>query len=305
MINGIVFLFVSCAIYFILFYSLFKIEINERPLIYRFGEALNLKGGNTYQKFADFNPREKYDIVVIGSSHAYRSYDPRLFKENGINMFNLGTSAQTMVNSYFIAEGYIRSNTCKLVILDIFDGALIASETESSADLIQNISDDDVAFQLALHLREPRAINMYLLRMMNTNRKPFYYDTNYVANGYSENNNTVKGKLNYSFYRKKEISAVQLEYFEKLLQYFKLHNIPYIIIDGPLPKTWDFKGHQKFKKKVMTIVERYQSTFIDYSSKLRLDEKKYFYDAHHLNQEGVNIYNRQLLYDLDTLFKKL
>lgn len=304
MFKGIAFLALSCVIYFGIIYTLYKVEINGHPAVYRFCEVINLKGGNTYQKFREFDREKQYDIIVLGSSHAYRGYDPRIFEQHGIHLFNLGTSGQTAVNSYFVAKNYIHQHTTKLVVLDVFDGAYIAGEMESSADLIQNVSDEKAAIDMALHLKDPRALNMYLVRAFNGSRAPYYTDSTYVGNGFSENRTRVKGKLNYQYYKKKEISSLQLAYLGKILAYFKSQGIPVIMVNTPFPKTWDIWAHQNFDDPIEKLAKEYQVPYDDFGVKMQFDEKAFFYDAHHLNQYGVDRFNEVFIQDMRKTFLK-
>jgi hypothetical protein len=294
---------VSSVMYLSLLCLLYFVKVNDRPLVYRFCEALNLKGGNTFQKFKEFKRESRYDVIVLGSSHAYRGYDPRIFAEYGINMFNLGTSGQTMVNSYFVARNHISKSSCKLIVLDVFDGALMNDEMESSADLIQNIDDDETALQLSLHMKDPRAINMFFVRQLNKGKKPYYTDTMYTGNGFSQNDQIVTGKLNYSFYEKKEISAVQLHYLEKLLTCFEELNLPCVLVNGPFPDAWDLAGHNKFDVDIEKMAALHHVLYLDFGT-MKLNRYKYFYDSHHLNQAGVNVFNHALLKKLKKLVLK-
>lgn len=45
--------------------------------------------------FNDLRKLNNCDILFLGSSHCYRGFDPRVFKNIGYNIFNLGTSSQT------------------------------------------------------------------------------------------------------------------------------------------------------------------------------------------------------------------
>ena len=81
--RGLFFLFTTIGIYLTLFATLFFIKVGPNPLIYRAAQGIVLKGGGTYIKIKDYNAKEKHDIVIVGSSHAYRGYDPRIFKEYG------------------------------------------------------------------------------------------------------------------------------------------------------------------------------------------------------------------------------
>jgi hypothetical protein len=51
--------------------------------------------GHMFTRNKELNSLDSIDILVIGSSHVYRGFDPRFFSKKGIRLFNLGSSAQT------------------------------------------------------------------------------------------------------------------------------------------------------------------------------------------------------------------
>ena len=47
-----------------------------------------------------YDSKENIDIVFIGSSHVYRSYDPKLANRIlGLRTYNVGSSGQNMMTS--------------------------------------------------------------------------------------------------------------------------------------------------------------------------------------------------------------
>ena len=52
----------------------------------------------SFPTFQEVRRHEDVDIVFVGSSHAYRSFDPRFFAREGLTTFNIGTRAQTPLN---------------------------------------------------------------------------------------------------------------------------------------------------------------------------------------------------------------
>ncbi|HYG50704.1 MAG TPA: hypothetical protein VD905_07360, partial [Flavobacteriales bacterium] len=269
------------------------------PIIYRTCELTNWKGGNTYQKFLEFNPEKRYDVLVLGSSHAYRGYDPRIFKSHGLEMFNLGTSAQSALNSYFVAKDYIKPGKVGLVILDVFDGALMSDGLESASDLIANLPGDNNVMDMAVACRDPRMLNLLTLRWLDRGNEPLYKDSTYIAKGFSQNTDSLKHKPSYkNYYKDKEPEKRQLYFLSKILAYFSSNKIPCIMTNYPLPKEWDRKGHARFAREIKRLAREWNTDFFDFSGDLDLHPIHHYYDAHHLNQAGVNIYNLFLLEQL-------
>ena len=75
---------------------------------------------------------ETVDTVFVGSSHCYRSIDPRLVDEAlGAHSFNLGTSQQLPDGSYYLIREAGENSQLKTVYLETFYTGY--SQTESKA----------------------------------------------------------------------------------------------------------------------------------------------------------------------------
>lgn len=61
--------------------------------------------GHLFSRVRDAEKMKNPDILFLGSSHAYRGFDTRIFSKHGITSFNLGSSAQTPIiqKYYFIS----------------------------------------------------------------------------------------------------------------------------------------------------------------------------------------------------------
>ena len=297
-VRGLFFMTVVAAVYFSVMLACTKISIKGIPLIYRISDGINWKGGNSYKKFVDFKSSNPYDVIVIGSSHAYRGYDPRIFEANQSDLFNLGTSGQSMLNSYFIAKNYIKSSNCKLVILDIYDGALSSDGMESTADLLQNISSDKTAFEMGFALKNPRVINMLTVRMLTAKTPPMYLDTFYVSKGYSEKFDTLKTINKKDYNPDFKPNDLQVDYFIKTLEYLKENKIKTLIVTHPIPQESNNGNHLFFHNVLDSISKMYGVEYLDYAFLHNFNTKLDFYDSHHLNQSGVNKFNDMLIADL-------
>ncbi|WP_235802667.1 SGNH/GDSL hydrolase family protein [Vaginella massiliensis] len=78
------------------------------------------------------------DLLILGSSHAYRGFDTRVFEKHGLQMFNLGSSAQTRIQANVLLNQYLDQLNPKLVVLESYDGALELDGVESALDLAAN-----------------------------------------------------------------------------------------------------------------------------------------------------------------------
>jgi hypothetical protein len=115
-----------------------NISIKYRPLWAYLNSSIVLKGGQAYnmlQELDSLQPNPNM-YLILGSSHAYRGYDPDIFKKEKITVFNAGSSAQSLECSYVLLRYY--ANKSKKLILDIYPGTLSKSTEESQLTLIQN-----------------------------------------------------------------------------------------------------------------------------------------------------------------------
>ena len=86
-------------------------------------ELVRLGYFHPQRRWADFYSQRPYsiDVVFLGSSHCYRSFDPEVFDGVfGGRSFNMGSSSQTPLTSYFVLEEVLRSQRPRVVVLETF-----------------------------------------------------------------------------------------------------------------------------------------------------------------------------------------
>lgn len=281
------------------FALLFFIQVNDIPLIYRTSPTLNWEGGISYQKFQEFDPDQHHDLIFLGSSRAQQAYDSRLFNRHGLSSFNLGSSAQTVMQSYYIASNYLRASNTDLLIIDLFEGSFTHKGIEPSSDLIQNISSHRAAFQIALSLRDIRAINMFVLRLFSTFSEPLYYSDDYVGLGFKENTDSIHVEIDYAS-QPTELIDLQVSYLKRILSYCHDQGIAIVLVYSPKPKEYERRHQLDFLSKIQKIAAPYQVPIWDMGTAHTLHATHHFYDHHHLNQAGAEIFNSQLLERLST-----
>jgi hypothetical protein len=265
------------------------------PLIYGLSDGLNLKGGNSYQKFREFDKDRFHDVVVVGSSHAYRGYDPRIFAEFGYTAFNMGSSSQTPFNSFFLVDYYLNPSNTGLLLLDVFSVASEMEPLESCADLIQNLPDEEPAFRMAMASKDPRAWNMYSLRLLSRECPPYYKDSAYVGSGYSQNERTAPEGLVYKGDVPLDLNTIQEKYLRKLVRSCVDTDLPIVLVDHPVPTRMMGPRQQEMHALVIRISKDYGVPFINLNHISGVDDRKHFYDHTHLNQDGVRLFNTVLI----------
>lgn len=293
-----IFLFglLAIGVYIIMFSILYFIRVGNVPLLYRSTQGNVFKGGLTYKKFKEFNPNEKYDIIVLGSSHAYRGYDPEIFASYGYKIYNLGSSAQSLLSSYVIARNYIKKENCNTVIIDLYDRIFRYSSVESLSDVTQNISSDKAAAELCIRSKDLRAINMFTLRMFSKLDYPLNNDTLNLINGFQASNNqlTLPGNPKDPDYNSNKET---LHSFAKLIHYLNKEGIHVILAEHPLPEVYTISEskHSRFVTDINKIIKPYNIKWYDLMRDSTMTGIQYYADENHLNYRGVKKYNHKLI----------
>lgn len=118
--------------------------------------------GHLWSRVRDTSVTAPVDVLVVGSSLAYRGYDPRLFAEQGLTMFNLGSSAQTAAQGEVLLRHHLhrfQPGTVVMVVSpDMFEGPGI----ESALDVMVNDRVDLFTARMALLTMNVKAWNTLL-----------------------------------------------------------------------------------------------------------------------------------------------
>lgn len=255
--------------------------------------------GYSYTRFHEAEADKNVDVLVLGSSHAYRGYDPRIFNKANWKMFNLGSSAQTPMQTEYLANKYLDHFKPKLVILDVYPVLFKSDGVESLIDLLSNSKLDQGLLDLSLQNNDVRIYNTLVYRyckdFLNFDKdykeKPHLENgDSYIKGGFVESRSKFKSKNNYdpSSYT---FLPSQTSAFANIIDKLKNRNIPYIILQSPIPQ-----------KKYNSITNNAQtdSLFSQYGPyrnanlALKLPDSC-FIDDSHLNQSGVDIYNNYVI----------
>ena len=262
--------------------------------------------GHLNSRIKDIQNFKDIDILFLGSSHCYRGFDPRIFKPYGYTTFNLGSSAQSHIQTNILLSRHLESLFPKLVIYEVYPGTMVTDGVESSLDLIANDRNDWLTLKMIWSTMNLKVLNTaiygfytdFLGKDKNYKepvRKENHRDT-YISGGFVQ-----KDVKTYQYDSMKKgtytFNPIQLEHFRKNLEFLKQGGIPYILVQAPITKArYNAKTNNQEYTKLMSTY----GTYLDFNTKLNLDDSLYFYDSHHLNQNGVELFNVSLIKFLQT-----
>jgi hypothetical protein len=282
-----------------------KINFHGRPLMYSFADYLAPNGGDTYRKSLEWESDKEVDFIVLGASRAERSYDPKILDSLGVHCFNLGSSAQSMVNSELIFNAIISKCKCKGVLLDIVPASFKDGALESTSDLIQNWNNSDLAYQCAWQSKDFRSLNLVVKRWLTSNelqssKKGQYQERGYVSVHEGPSEKLIQTFTNHVPYigTKFKVGEESLAAFKRIVSRCKELNIPCWVVISPVSPTYSQLEHRLLLDQVLPIVTSEDAILLDYSAIEELAQWEFFYDEKHMNASGVRSYNHRLLHDL-------
>jgi hypothetical protein len=256
------------------------------------------------------------DMLFIGSSLVYRGFDPRVFQKSGIDVFNLGSSSQTPLNSYYLLKDYLPNMRPKYVVMDLYWDVMTAEIGEAALDIIANAPITFNTYQMALESRDVMVLNSLMfsqasaiLGTYNIKQKDFPND-NYVGKGFVESTlkkNTLSEKeLSQLPQQRVNLEKSHLDYLQKIIDLCDLHEVKLIFICAPVTKEYRNKvvNYQDYIKAVSEIANCNNISFIDYNAKQgvsHFSSMQDFYDKGHLNKNGAEKISNLFIRDLKSL----
>jgi hypothetical protein len=263
-------------------------------------------GGSSLVRFREIEEFADVDIVFVGSSHCYRAFDPRIFESEGLSVFNMGSTSQTPLNSYFLLRRHLERLDPDLLVVEVYWEVLQWDGLESYLDLSQNLPLSRELASMALATRNVRAVNALLVRLTDAGREPIAAiepveqpNDRYVRGGFVEKKAGSEG-LREIPDRVLRIDRLQRRYLDRTAKLSRARGIPAVFVSQPLPRQTKqrFLNLAEMQRQMHAIAERRGVTFLDFEALMDLEDPAFFYDYHHLNQAGVERFNRRLIAEL-------
>jgi hypothetical protein len=261
-------------------------EWQKELLFHRFPSEISFKTLETIQHV---------DYLIIGSSHAYRNFNPAIFEQNGFTCFNIGSSSQTPSNSYALLEQYITK--CNNVIYEVYPVTLAIEGTEAFYILNNDLENFTTLSNMALYVNNFRTYNLLSMHYwLKQSVQNLTVDTARFYKGYVATYDSVKASINYDSItlNKKTIDA-QIHFIEKAISLCKKHNKPISLVYAPVPSKLIIKDEEHAIKKLNQLANKHSIVFLNWGRNHNLNDAHHFFDDDHLNAAGVDLFNTYLL----------
>jgi len=259
-------------------------------------------------RIEDLSAFEELNILFMGSSHAYMSFDPRIFKKEGYNAFNFGSSSQTPLQGEFLYSKYLENLETDLIVYEICPIDISDPGVESNIDFLNSIKLDLALIKMTLHLKTFRSANTMVFCLLNQgfgnlptkNDHPAYiHGTGFAPIFGSDPNSERKQKR-----RTGEVNSNQYAALMNMINAWKKSGQKFLFVQAPV--TREFYNSISNAEEMDSIFTQL-GPYINYNNseqalKLGLIDTTHFFNSHHLNQSGVEKFNQLFLADLRNLF---
>ncbi|MGH4123576.1 MAG: hypothetical protein ACREV6_11685 [Clostridium sp.] len=260
---------------------------------------------------------EKYDVVLLGSSHMLGGISPNLlWKDYGITSFDYATAGQPFDVTYYLLKEILKKQENPIVVVDLYYLGL--TDEYGHGPYISNVLDNmklsknKIEAILACTPEKERAnyifpFTKYLGRWKVLTKTDYKYDklSNYFEKGFyvGQNKYGKDNKADVFIQGVEELPPKSKEYLDKMINLSKEQGFKLVFINAPHDYTstssnpkWH-KAPGKMFNKVEEICKDNNIEFINYNKKYKemgFDFKYDMYNIGHLNLAGSNRVTKNL-----------
>ncbi|OYT11310.1 MAG: hypothetical protein B6I18_04625 [Bacteroidetes bacterium 4572_112] len=255
--------------------------------------------GDMFYRTNEARITKDVDILFLGSSHAYRGFDTRIFKIKGYKTFNLGSSSQTPLQTNVLLNRYLEQLNPKLVIFEVSPLIMNSDGIESTLDLIKNDKNDIYTFTNLIDFSNASTFNtaIYGFYMdLFKNYKPIT-DSIRLSNDLYISGGFVQRDM--SYYKAEiidkqaiNINPIQIDMLDKIIERLKKKDIKLILLQTPITKSLynSYTDIYKFDSIMNSKAEYY-----NFNKIVDLNDSIHFYDSDHMNQNGVEVFDKEIM----------
>lgn len=261
----------------------------------------NLKMGNQGHIFTRMKEAKEYhdvDVLFLGSSHCYRTFDTRFYEAHGIHCYNLGSSNQSPIQTRVLLDAYLDSLRPKFVVFEVHDDIMRNDGVESAVDMLINVPITAEATKMAWGLKNMKVLNTWAYSLYN--QKIMHRLDNFVEDSVIHNFRHIRGGFletdSCDFVRRRyprkdlTIQPKQLKALKQCLAMLDERQIPYLLVETQDAQQYrkSVKNHDWFEQQMSALGPYYYEI-------LPMDDTLHFYDSYHFNKEGVKIFNEHFI----------
>lgn len=240
------------------------------------------------------------DVVIMGSSRAYRHYVPHVLEDSiKMSVYNAGCSNMGIVCNYGLYKAFKKTHTPKTIIYEVYYTDFAEGDITTYLDNLRLLKNDkDICEYIASFSSDDRWKMYSSLYCYNT--KWIYIVQENIKSsmtldkGYAPD----KGKLTYKPEKPKneyKIDSLKIRTFKDFIKEVSNDNTSLILTVSPLYYGDNFSWIEWARD----IASDFNIPFYDYSrDELFFENNELFYDQIHLNEEGSILFSQKIAHKL-------
>ncbi|MCM1425519.1 MAG: hypothetical protein NC118_02835 [Eubacterium sp.] len=299
-------------------------------------EYLLIKDDGNFERFVIYElyqNDENIDNLYLGTSHVFCDINPNILDDiNGKNNFNLATSAQPLIASYYLLKEADKENDLECVYLDLNISFLMGDNGNwrepdkllTSWQVMNSMKFSMNKLDWIIHSTEPRYVYLslfpsiryknnildfdYLAERLYKKRQEVYLNYNnyedYIHKGYRYSDH-IADELYYempisSVKEPRQLSEDAKKYLIKIIEYCNAKDIELKLYANPMSDWILCRGHDydNYIMQIKEIASEYGLEYYDFNlckkEYLDISDHVYWSDNNHMNVYGAEIYTNFL-----------
>lgn len=279
-----------------------------------FGKAFDYmvshaKGGNT-KEINDLLMKDKYDVIIMGSSRATHHYVPQMIEDSlGMTCYNAGADGNGIVLMYGRYKLITNRYNPKMILYDVVRGFDIAEYSEDDHNRRYLAGMKDYFFQPGIKdiftdVNWSEGIKNYS-GLFRYNGDYFNHLRNFLTTmpmsdkGYLPLYGEMKSDSDNRDKSTPTLDTLKLSYVRKLAIDAKLRGIEFIFIASPR-----YGSDSTSVQPVKEIAEELGIPFWDYMGAPDFQKREYYKDFAHLNDEGARKFTNEIIHRLSSKYEQ-
>jgi len=255
--------------------------------------------GFLYSRLQEIDTMRNVDILFLGSSHTYRGFDTRIFRQHGMRTLNLGSSAQSVLQTEVLLRRYLGRIRPAMIVWEVSPASLISDGVESSLDIVSNDPNDVWSFAMAARQNHITVYNTLLYSVyldVFRQNAAFTEERRKADDLYIDGGFVQKDPQAYQIIRRVpaevSINAKQFTSFERCLSLIRESGSRLVMVQAPIARSLydSYLRHEEFDARIGAY-----GPYHNFNRILALRDSTDFYDSDHLNQAGVAQFNAALI----------
>lgn len=260
-------------------------------------------------RLIDLDSTSAVDALVLGSSHAYRGFDPRIFERNGMSMFNLGSSSQTPIQNLYLVELYAQQLRPRIAIIEVFPLTMGMDGLESGLNLIPKSPLSWSLVKMVAKVNHIKAWNALIVHTANelvfnnprlAPQQRAFEDHQYVNGGYVQHITTAFEPKLLDQPQTFGSNAFQKTALEALIAQLNSRGCEVVLVQAPVTCAY-YRQLTNAREWDEYFEQLPDAHYYNFNGHQAFTDDHHFYDSHHLNHRGVEVFNALLFAEIDEL----